>query len=64
MVVNGQIKSLILAMLVVFVLLSFVFRSLKAGTLSSLPLSIAILVLFGLMGFFGIALDIATALLS
>jgi hydrophobe/amphiphile efflux-3 (HAE3) family protein len=64
MVVTGQIKSLILAMLVVFVLLSIVFRSLKAGSLSSLPLSVAILVLFGLMGFFGIALDIATALLS
>lgn len=63
-VINGQVKSLILAMVVVFVLLSFIFRSSKAGLLSSLPLSVAILVLFGLMGFFGIALDIATALLS
>lgn len=64
MVVNGQIKSLVLAMLVVFVLLSLVFRSFKSGLLSSLPLSVAILVLFGIMGFLGIALDIATALLS
>jgi len=32
--------------------------------LSSLPLSIAILVLFGLMGLLGIAVDIATALTS
>lgn len=64
MVVSGQIKSLILAMLVVFVLLSLVFRSGRAGMLSALPLSVAILILFGLMGFLGIALDIATALLS
>ncbi len=64
MVVKGQVKSLILAMVVVFVLLSIIFRSGRAGFLSALPLSVAILVLFGLMGFFGIALDIATALLS
>ena len=64
MVVDGQIKSLIFAILVVFILLTLVFRSGRAGILSSLPLSIAILVLFGLMGILGIALDIATALLS
>lgn len=64
MVVKGQVKSLIFAMVVIFILLSFVFRSPKAGLISSLPLSIAILVLFGLMGLFGIAVDIATALLS
>ena len=64
MVVEGQIKSLIFAIVVIFILLTFVFRSGRAGVLSSLPLSIAILVLFGLMGILGIALDIATALLS
>lgn len=64
LVVDGQIKSLIFALLVVFVLLSIIFKSIKAGVLSSLPLAIAILILFGLMGYFGIALDIATALLS
>jgi len=64
MVVKGQIKSLIFALAVVFIILSFVFHSPKAGLLSTLPITIAILVLFGLMGIFGIALDIATALLS
>lgn len=64
LVVNGQIKSLLFALTVIFILLSFVFRSPKAGLLSSLPLTIAIVLLFGLMGFFGIAVDIATALLS
>ncbi len=64
MVVSGQLKSLVFAMVVVFILLSIVFRSPRAGILSCLPLSIAILVLFGMMGLFGISLDIATALLS
>ncbi|RLD64818.1 MAG: RND family transporter, partial [Bacteroidetes bacterium] len=64
MVIQGQIKSLSLAMVVVFVLLALIFRSFNAGLLSVLPLSVAILVLFGLMGFFGITLDIATALIS
>jgi len=64
MVVSGQIKSLIFAMIVIFLLISFIFRSPKAGILSSVPLSIAIIVLFGLMGILGISLDIATALLS
>jgi predicted RND superfamily exporter protein len=64
MVISGQIKSLSLAMVVVFVLLALIFRAFNAGVLSALPLSIAILVLFGLMGFLGITLDIATALIS
>jgi len=64
MVVRGQIKSLALAMVVIFMLLSLVFRSLQAGLLSSVPLSIAIMVLFGLMGIFGIEMDMATALSS
>ncbi len=64
MVVEGQIRSLALAMVVIFILLTIIFRSFSAGLLSVLPLSVAILVLFGLMGFFGITLDIATALIS
>jgi len=64
MVVAGQVNSLIFAMVVIFLLISVIFRSPKAGILSSLPLSIAIIVLFGLMGILGISLDIATALLS
>jgi hypothetical protein len=64
LVVKGQIKSLVLALVVIFFLLSMIFRSMKAGVLSVVPLSVAVLLLFGLMGLFGISLDIATALLS
>ena len=64
MVIKGQIRSLVLAMVVVFILITIIFRSYRAGFLSVIPLSLAIVVLFGLMGFFGITLDIATALIS
>ncbi len=63
-VVKGQTQSLIFAMIVIFIILSLVFRSPSAGVLSGLPLVVAIVLLFGIMGLLGIAIDIATALLS
>ncbi len=48
----------------IFILLSLIFRSVSAGLLGIIPLSISVLVLFGLMGLTGIKLDVATALLS
>jgi predicted RND superfamily exporter protein len=63
-VVNGQIRSLILAILVVGALLMLLFRSAAAGAIAAIPLALSMAVLFGLMGFFGIELNVATALLS
>ncbi len=63
-VVNGQILSLILAILVVGTLLMLLFRSAAAGAIAAIPLALSMAVLFGLMGFFGIELNVATALLS
>jgi len=63
-VVNGQILSLILAILVVGALLMLLFRSPAAGAIAAIPLALSMAVLFGLMGFFGIELNVATALLS
>lgn len=64
MVIKGQVRSLAFAMVVIFLLIYVIFRSYRAGLISTIPLSVAIVVLFGLMGIFGISLDIATALLS
>jgi predicted RND superfamily exporter protein len=64
LVVRGQVVSLIIALLVVFIILSLVFRSLAAGLTGSAPLALAMLILFGWMGYLDIPLDIATALLS
>lgn len=64
MVIHGQVSSLILALLIIFVLLAIIFRSVSAGIKGSLPLLLSTLFLFGLMGFVSIPLDIVTALLS
>jgi uncharacterized protein len=63
-VLTGTYYSLGIALIIIFILLSIIFRSLKAGLLGIIPLSISLAVLFGLMGITGIRLDVATALLS
>jgi uncharacterized protein len=63
-IIRGQVSSLIFALVTVFILLAFIFKSLKGGLIGSIPLSASILILFGIMGLIGIALDAATALLS
>ncbi len=63
-VVKGQFLSLFAALAAIAVLMMILFRSLAAAIISGLPLVLAITVLFGLMGFFGIPLDIVSALLS
>lgn len=64
MVVRGQILSLIIALLIITIIISAIFRSITAGLTTSLPLITALVFMFGLMGYFGVYLDVATALLS
>ena len=64
MVIRGQITSLVLAFFIIIILLSIIFKSIVAGIKGSLPLLFSTVLLFGLMGFSGIPLDIVTALLS
>lgn len=63
-VVTGQFFSLSIALVIIFILVSIIFRSLIAGLLGIIPLTVSVIILFGLMGIFGVKLDIATALLS
>lgn len=63
-VVWGQYYSLLFAFFSIFLLLILIFKSLNAGILGSLPLLLATLCTFGLMGWVGIELNIVTALLS
>lgn len=63
-IVKGQISSIIFALSVIFVLLIVIFRSLKQGLIAAVPLFASIAILLGIMGWTGIALDPATALLS
>ncbi len=63
-IVKGQVTSLAFALAVVFILLSIIFRSLRGGLLSTLPILASVIFLLGFMGMAGLALDPATALLS
>jgi len=63
-IVNGQIYSLILALIAIIILLSLIFKSINAGIIGSLPLVFAVFCTFGLMGWLGIELNMVTALLS
>lgn len=64
LMINGQLWSLVLAIVLVTLLLMVLFRSFWAGIVAGIPLAGAIAVLFGLMGYVGITLNIATTLLS
>ena len=63
-IVNGQVMSLTLSLIIIGLMLGLLFRSWVAGLVSILPLGLAMLLLFGLMGFLRIELNIATAMLS
>ncbi len=64
LIVSGQVYSLVLALFVVIVLAALMSRSLAAGFFTVIPVAVATVLNFGLMGWFGLKLDIATALLS
>lgn len=64
LLVNTFIKSIILSLVLVFIISALIFRSLKAGVFSLIPISIAVLVNFGVMGWFKIPLNIGTVAIS
>ena len=64
LVVGTQITSVLLSLLLVLIIVSVQFRSLVAGLISVIPLSVSILINFGVMGLFGIKLDIGTSIVA
>jgi len=60
----GQIRSLALALICILVLLSTLFLSVKVGLLAMIPNLFPIMVNFGIMGWFGIHLTVATSLVA
>jgi predicted RND superfamily exporter protein len=64
LIVRGQVISLGAAIVIVGIFIMIMFRSVIAGLISSIPLALSMMLLFGFMGFFGIELNIATAMLS
>ncbi len=64
LIIPGQLRSLGIAMVVVFGLLSLVLRSTKYGFIALLPLLVTLLLVFALMSIFGLYLDAASALVA
>ncbi|MDA3938537.1 MAG: MMPL family transporter [Spirochaetia bacterium] len=64
LLVKGQLQSLALAILLIFVLMILLTRSLIYGIFCVLPVSLTVILNFGIMGWFKIPLDIATAMVS
>jgi predicted RND superfamily exporter protein len=64
LIVNAQIISVVISVLMVFIIVALSYRSLASGCIAAVPLSITILCNFAVMGFLGIKLNIGTALIS
>ena len=62
--VQGQIKSLFLTMGIVFTVMFILFLSGKVGLVATLTNFFPVLVTFGIMGWFGIELSMATGLIA
>ncbi len=62
--ITSQWRSLMIAVLIVFLLVALQFRSLWAGTIAVIPILFTVLFNFGLMGYFGIPLDITTMMIA
>ncbi|RMH49901.1 MAG: hypothetical protein D6682_08320 [Zetaproteobacteria bacterium] len=61
LVIKGQIESLLLALLAIFLLCYVMFRRVGDALLAMLPVSIAVVVIYGIMGLVGLPLEIGTA---
>ncbi len=62
--VPTQVLSLFIALILVAITLSFIFRSLSLGAIGIIPISLTILVNFAVMGYFKIGLDSFTAMIA
>jgi predicted RND superfamily exporter protein len=62
--VNGMLNSLLGAFVTVFVIMILLFRSVLFGTLAMIPLSLAIGLIYGLIGISGKEYDMPVAVLS
>ncbi|MDR2730630.1 MAG: MMPL family transporter, partial [Treponema sp.] len=64
LIFNSQLISIFISVLIVFLIMAVSNKSLIAGVIGSVPLTLAILCNFAVMGFLGIKLSLGTALIS
>jgi predicted RND superfamily exporter protein len=63
-VMNSQIISILISVIIVLIIVAFSYKSLAAGLIAALPLTVAIIANFAVMGFMHITINIATALIA
>jgi hypothetical protein len=63
-IVWGQVQSLTIALLVIFVVMALMFLSVKVGWLAVVPNLLSISLFFGLIGWGGIILNLGTSLIA
>ncbi len=64
LITGSQIASLAASLVLVFIILSWSYKSFAAGLFGIVPLAFTIIINFGIMGFSGIRLDMVTALIA
>ena len=64
MIISSQISSLVLAVVIVFCILSLYYRSVVAGLIGAIPLAVSILFNFAIMSLTGINLDMVTSMVA
>ncbi|MDA3941647.1 MAG: MMPL family transporter [Spirochaetia bacterium] len=64
LITRSQTMSILISLVLVFVILCLTHRSFAAGLIGILPIGFTVLINFGVMGIFGIILDISTAMVA
>ena len=62
LIITGQIQSLLLALVLIFLLCLAMFRKFFDAALVLLPVSISVVIIYGVMGLMGLPLEIGTAI--
>ena len=64
LVVKGQLMSLMFSIFIIFLIMALSFRSILGGFLATFPMVASVAMLFGLMGYLNIPLDMTTSMLT
>ncbi len=64
MVTDSQTRSILISLVLVFFTLIITHKSIAAGLIGILPIGFTVLINFGVMGIFGIRLDISTSMVA
>ena len=64
LILEGQIKSLVVSLILVVILLTLMFRQFSIGLIGAVPITITAVLSFGVMGLLNIPLSTTTALLA